>query len=267
MTTVYDVPPGIRIERLKEQLEKEGKVKPPDWAAFARTGAHTEKAPVQKDWWYRRLAAVLRKVYLNGPVGATHLAAEFGGRPGDRGAPYPPPRRPPSNAPGGDAAARVPRVRLEDREEGPRDHAPGPQGPRPPRDGDPQRAREGQPRAHEVHGRRLRMADGDDELEAIRRRKLADLQTQQDQAIAQQQYREQVQAQRQAILRQILTPEARERLGRIELAYPELKESVEQQLVALAQSGRVQRMIDDETLRQILERVIPKKREIKIERR
>jgi len=42
---------------------------------------------------------------------------------------------------------------------------------------------------------------------------------------------------------------------------------VEQQLVALAQSGRVQRMIDDETLRQILERVIPKKREIKIERR
>ncbi|OGS62724.1 MAG: hypothetical protein A3K59_01180 [Euryarchaeota archaeon RBG_19FT_COMBO_69_17] len=111
------------------------------------------------------------------------------------------------------------------------------------------------------------MAAGDDELEAIRRRKLADLQTQQDQAIAQQQYREQVQAQRQAILRQILTPEARERLGRIELAYPELKESVEQQLVALAQSGRVQRMIDDETLRQILERVIPKKREIKIERR
>lgn len=111
------------------------------------------------------------------------------------------------------------------------------------------------------------MGGGDDELDAIRRRKLAELQAQQDQAVAQQQYREQVQAQRQAILRQILTPEARERLGRIELAYPELKESVEQQLVALAQSGRVQRMIDDETLRQILERVIPKKREIKIERR
>lgn len=111
------------------------------------------------------------------------------------------------------------------------------------------------------------MGGGDDELDAIRRRKLAELQAQQDQAVAQQQYREQVQAQRQSILRQILTPEARERLGRIELAYPELKESVEQQLVALAQSGRVQRMIDDETLRQILERVIPKKREIKIERR
>lgn len=105
------------------------------------------------------------------------------------------------------------------------------------------------------------------ELEAIRRRKMAEIQQAQAQAVAEQQYREQVQAQRQTILRQILTPEARERLGRIELAYPELRESIENQLIALAQSGRVQRVIDDATLRQILERVIPKRREIKIERR
>ncbi|HEY5605196.1 MAG TPA: DNA-binding protein [Thermoplasmata archaeon] len=111
------------------------------------------------------------------------------------------------------------------------------------------------------------MSIDDSELDAIRRRKLQDLQQVQQQAAADQQYREQVQSQRQTVLRQILTPEARERLGRIELAYPELKESIENQLIALAQSGRVQRMIDDATLRQILERVIPKKREIKIERR
>ncbi len=80
MTTVYDVPPGLLIERLKDQLEKEAKIKPPEWARFARTGVHTEKAPVQKDWWYRRVAAVMRKVYLKGPVGSTRLAAEFGGR-------------------------------------------------------------------------------------------------------------------------------------------------------------------------------------------
>src|SRR2546425_65668 len=87
------------------------------------------------------------------------------------------------------------------------------------------------------------------------------------QAVAEQQYRDQVQAQRQLILRQILTPEARERLGRIELAYPELKENIENQLIQLAQSGRVKSMIDDATLRQILERVIPRRRDIKIERR
>ncbi len=111
------------------------------------------------------------------------------------------------------------------------------------------------------------MAMDQDELDAIRRRKLAELQQAQEQAVAQQQMREQAQAQRQLILRQILTPEARERLGRIVLAYPELADSIESQLVALAQSGRVQRAIDDATLKQILERVMPKKREIKIERR
>ncbi len=111
------------------------------------------------------------------------------------------------------------------------------------------------------------MGVDDEELDAIRRRKLMELQAAQQDAASQQAMRDQVQAQRQTILRQILTPEARERLGRIELAYPELKESIENQLIALAQSGRVQRMIDDPALRQILERVIPKRRDIKIERR
>ncbi|MEK6838435.1 MAG: DNA-binding protein [Candidatus Thermoplasmatota archaeon] len=111
------------------------------------------------------------------------------------------------------------------------------------------------------------MAMDDEELEAIRRRKIVGYQQAQEQAVAQTQAREDMLAQRQTILRQILTPEARERLARIELAYPELTESIENQLIALAQSGRVQRVIDDVTLREILTRLIPKKREIKIERR
>ena len=111
------------------------------------------------------------------------------------------------------------------------------------------------------------MGAGEDELDAIRRRKLFELQQAQDQAIAQQQMREQALAQKQSILRQILTPEARERLGRVELAYPELADGIEGQLIALAQSGRVAKVIDDAMLKQILERVMPKRREIKIERR
>src|SRR5256712_8570516 len=87
MTTAYDVPPVLLIERIKEKLQAEGKIKPPEWAAFARTGVTTEKAPVQKDWWYRRVAAVLRKVYLHGPVGTSRPAAAFGGRRDDGSAP------------------------------------------------------------------------------------------------------------------------------------------------------------------------------------
>jgi len=107
----------------------------------------------------------------------------------------------------------------------------------------------------------------DAELEAIRRRRMAEIQQEAQVRVAQEQQAQQIAAQRQAILRQILTPEARERLGRIGLAYPEVAASVEDQLIGLAQSGRVTQAIDDRTLQEILRRVVPKKREIKIERR
>ncbi len=74
-------------------------------------------------------------------------------------------------------------------------------------------------------------------------------------------------ARRQAILRQVLTPEARERLGRITLAYPDLARDIENRLITLAQSGRINSVIDDASLRQILRAIIPRKRDINIERR
>ena len=90
MTTVFDVPALPLLQRIADHLRSEGKVSEPDWAPFARTGVHTEKAPVQRDWWYLRAAAVLRKVYVLGPIGTSRLSAEFGGA-RDRGsAPYHP---------------------------------------------------------------------------------------------------------------------------------------------------------------------------------
>ncbi len=105
------------------------------------------------------------------------------------------------------------------------------------------------------------------ELEAIRRRKLEELQRHAVEREAQEEVATQAQAQRQTILRQILRPEARERLGRITLAYPDLAQDIENRLIALAQSGRINKAIDDASLRQILRAIIPKKREINIERR
>ncbi len=85
MTTVYDVPAALLIERLAKRLKKEKALTPPEWAAFVKTGIHTEKPPTDPDWWYVRLAAVVRKVYLKGPIGSHRLTAEFGGQ-RDRGA-------------------------------------------------------------------------------------------------------------------------------------------------------------------------------------
>jgi len=88
LVTVYDVPAAPLLERLATHLKSEGKITPPEWAPFVRTGVHTEKAPDQRDWWFLRVAAILRKVYIRGPVGTSRLAAEFGGRRDNGSAPY-----------------------------------------------------------------------------------------------------------------------------------------------------------------------------------
>lgn len=107
----------------------------------------------------------------------------------------------------------------------------------------------------------------DEELEELRRRKMAQVQMQQGQQEAQIQREQEMEAQRQNILRKILTQDARERLARVRLARPDVVSSVEQQLIMLAQSGRVRGQVDDSTLKQLLAKVMPEKREIKIERR
>ena len=114
----------------------------------------------------------------------------------------------------------------------------------------------------------------DPELSEIRRRRTQQIQQAQTQEVAQSQAfsaqeaeMQRRESERQEILRRILTPEARERLGRIRLAKPDVAASVEQQLIALAASGRIQRAVDDATLRALLERIAPERREIHITRR
>ena len=106
----------------------------------------------------------------------------------------------------------------------------------------------------------------DPELEALRQRRMQELQ---QQAVQQQeeQKRQQVEMQLQNAMRQILTPEARDRLNNIKLANPQMAQQLEMQLVQLAQSGRIPVPVDDEMLRNILGQITPKKREITIERR
>jgi small subunit ribosomal protein S19e len=87
MTTVYDVPADKIIDAAAQQLKGVKEIAPPEWAQFAKTGVHREKPPVRKDWWHVRSAAILRKVYINGPIGTERLAATFGGNADNGSAP------------------------------------------------------------------------------------------------------------------------------------------------------------------------------------
>ena len=88
----------------------------------------------------------------------------------------------------------------------------------------------------------------DEELAEIRRRKIQQLREEAKKAEIEQQ----LEAQRQALLRRILTEKARERLNNVKLVRPEIARIVEDQLIALAQSGRVRIPIDEELVKSIL---------------
>jgi len=115
--------------------------------------------------------------------------------------------------------------------------------------------------------RGAKMPEDDDELAALRKRKLMELQSQQTQMAMVQEQQHAMESQKQSILRGIMTPDARERLGRVKTAYPEVVAEIERELVMLASSGRLAQKIDDETMKNLLAKMMPKKHDIKIVRR
>ena len=110
----------------------------------------------------------------------------------------------------------------------------------------------------------------DEELEKLKKKKLQELQQQaifQESMDEQDRQKEEFEEQKKAILRNILTNDARERLGRIKIARPDLAENLENQLIMLVQNNQLKNKINDEQLRMILSKILPKKRDFKIKRR
>lgn len=80
MAVAYDVSPTLLINTTAQKLKETGKVQPPEWAADVKTGAHRQLPPAQPDWWYTRCASILRRVYIDGPVGVQRLRSVYGGK-------------------------------------------------------------------------------------------------------------------------------------------------------------------------------------------
>ena len=104
------------------------------------------------------------------------------------------------------------------------------------------------------------MSVNDDELAQIRASRQAEIQ-QQFEAQAEQQVHaeaEQAAAEQEAnmianAMRTILTPEARDRLARVEMGHPELASTVKQHLFTLHQANQIQIPVDDAMLKRILQ--------------
>jgi programmed cell death protein 5 len=106
----------------------------------------------------------------------------------------------------------------------------------------------------------------DDELQQIRKRKLSSMHNrvsdEQRQAQAEQQY----EAQKQALLAKILTPEARQRLNNLKMVKSEFADQIEMQLIEMAQTGKLPIPLSDAQLKQILIQLQSRKRETTIRR-
>ena len=107
---------------------------------------------------------------------------------------------------------------------------------------------------------------GEEELEQLRRRRLAELQRAASEEERRAETQQQVETQKQAILKRILTNEARQRLTNIRMVRPEFAEQVELQLIQLAQSSKIKRPISDAELKNALVRLQSQRKEIKIRR-
>jgi len=68
------------INKSADQLMKIKEMTPPEWANFVRTGAQKQRAPIDKNWWYKRAASILLKATDKGPIGVSKLRTEYGGK-------------------------------------------------------------------------------------------------------------------------------------------------------------------------------------------
>jgi programmed cell death protein 5 len=106
----------------------------------------------------------------------------------------------------------------------------------------------------------------EEELEELRRRRLLELRRRLAQEQEKTQRAQQIEMQKQAVLRRILTADARRRLTNLKIVKPEFAGQLELQLIQLAQQGRMELPITDEQLKDILIKLQSRRRDIKIRR-
>ena len=78
MVGARDVKGEILNKKLAEELKQ--KIQQPAWSLYVKTGYGRERPPEQKDWWYLRAAGILRRIYLDGPIGVNKLRSYYGCR-------------------------------------------------------------------------------------------------------------------------------------------------------------------------------------------
>ncbi|VVB77029.1 30S ribosomal protein S19e [uncultured archaeon] len=81
MANVFEVDSGKLVSAAAAKLKEKG-ISRPDYIDFVKSGAGRERIPQSRDFWYMRCSAILRQVYINGPIGVEKLRTRYGNRKG-----------------------------------------------------------------------------------------------------------------------------------------------------------------------------------------
>ncbi len=110
------------------------------------------------------------------------------------------------------------------------------------------------------------MSRSPDELEQIKQRRMADMRRRMAEDDRGEQVKQEIEVQKQNLLRTILSPEARSRLNNLKMVRPDFADQLELQLIQLAQQGKLPVPLTDDELKKILIELQNRKRDIRITR-
>jgi small subunit ribosomal protein S19e len=80
MSQIYDIPAQEYNDKLAAKLKTMPEFAMPEWALYVKTSVSKVRPPMHNDWWYNRVASILRQISIQGVVGVGRLRTKYGSR-------------------------------------------------------------------------------------------------------------------------------------------------------------------------------------------
>jgi len=66
--------------KLADALKKIPEIQEPEWAKFVKSGTAKARPIDDVDFWYKRMASILRQIYFRNVVGVSRLRTKYGSK-------------------------------------------------------------------------------------------------------------------------------------------------------------------------------------------
>jgi small subunit ribosomal protein S19e len=80
MSQIYEIPAQKYNDLLAAKLATMPEFAMPEWALYVKTSVSKVRPPINNDWWYARVASILRQISIQGVVGVGRLRVRYGSK-------------------------------------------------------------------------------------------------------------------------------------------------------------------------------------------